>query len=143
VPVNSSEIVLFTGTSPGAAGALATTAINGLSGMGELTIFAKVAGATGGLLDIYVQDSPDGVIWYDYWHIPQIGIAAAARRFAYCPAPNDSVTELGAVDAGTTPLLANGAVRGGKWHDRMRVYFVAGAGTSVGAAQDIRLLASL
>jgi hypothetical protein len=142
VPSDSSEISLNAGTSPAAASTVVTTGVNGLSRMGELTIFAKVTGATGGTLDIYIQDSPDGVIWYDYWHIPQIVAGAAAVRYAYCPAMNDSVTVIGAVDAGTSPLLANGQVRGGKWHDRMRVIYVAGTGTSAGAVQDIRLLAS-
>ena len=139
----SSEISLNAGTSPAAASTVVTVGVNGLSRVSALTIFAKVLGATGGLLDIYIQDSPDGLIWYDFWHIPQIAIAAAAKRWAYCPAPNDCITEIGNVDAGTTPLLANGAVRGGKWHDRMRVTYVAGTSTSAGAVQDIRILASI
>lgn len=142
MPNYSDEVSLNAGTSPAAASTVVTTGINGLSAASSITIFAKVAGATGGVLDIYIQDSPNGVRWYDYWHIPQIAAGAAAVQYAYCPALNDSVTVIGSVDAGTTPLLAAGAVRGGKWNDYMRVIYVAGASTSAGAAQDIRVLVS-
>ena len=133
----SSEVSLYSGNSPAAAGGTtATTAVTGFRGCTAITIIATVAGGAGGLLDIYIQDSPDGVTWYDYWHITQRTAGQAAETLAWDPALNDSVTTIG---TGTSPALANGAVRGGHWFDQLRVLFVPGSGVAA-ATQNVRVL---
>lgn len=134
----SSEVTLHAGNSPAAAGgATATTAVAGFKDCSAITIIATVAGGAGGVLDIYIQDSSDGVKFYDYWHITQRTAGQAAETLAYDPSPNDSVTTIG---FDLTPALANGAVRGGHWFDQLRVLYVPGAGVAA-AAQNIRVLA--
>jgi hypothetical protein len=112
--------------------------VTGLSGAKAITFIADLIGATGGTLDVGVQHSPDGVTWYDYWHVQQLAAAAAAVVWQYVPALNDSQTIVGkyvlAPASNTTIVLANGSVAGGHWFDQLRCIFVPGAGTTVGAA---------
>lgn len=134
----SSEISLNAGSSPTAAAG--TTAVTGVSGFGDckaITIIATLTGGAGGVLDVYIQDSPDGVTWYDYVHFTQLTAGLAAATYAYAPALNDSLVTIG---TGTSPALANGAVRGGHWYDRLRILYVPGSGVAA-AAQNIRVLA--
>lgn len=135
----SSEIVLYSGNSPAAAaGNTATTAVTGFKDCRAITIIAAIRGGAGGVLDVYIQDSPDGVTWYDYVHYTQLSDGAALVRYAYSPSPIDNTIKTIGVDA--TPALTANAVRGGHWYDQMRALFVPGAGVAA-AAQDIRVLA--
>lgn len=136
---NGKEIPLSTGNSPSTAST--TTAVTGVQGFGKysaIEIIATLTGATGGPLDVYVQKSVDGVNWYDYVHFTQVLAVAPAVTYSYVPALNDNIVAIG---SGTTPVLAAGSASGGHWYDWLRVVFVSGAGTSAGAAQNIRVLA--
>lgn len=126
-------------TSPSSATTVAATGVTGFALYDAITIVATVAGTTGGTLDVCVQHSPDGVTWYDYVHFPQALAAAASVIYAYPPVANDNIVVIG---KDTTPLLAAGSAAGGVWFDRLRVLFVAGAGTSVGAVQSVNVLCS-
>ena len=135
----SSLLTLNAATSPNAPGTVAVAGVNGFSTARSLAIIATVRGATGGVLDIYIQDSPDNVTWFDYWHLTQLSAGAAAKTFCYCPSASNAIVEIG---SGLSPILAAGAVRGGPWCDWLRVLYVAGASTSAGGAQTARVLAA-
>ncbi len=144
---------VFTETSPAAASTVASSAavtnstvagvaIGLLDGMTCLQIFAALVGATGGTLDVYLQNSPDfGVSWQDYAHWPQLAAGAAAVKYTMnVSAYAQSVTMLTPVGVDLTPSLGANTCVGGTWGDRFRLVFVAGAGTSVGAAVSVRIV---
>lgn len=135
----SSDIPLYVGNSPAfAGGTTATTAVNNFKDCRAITIIASIRGGAGGVLDVYIQDSPDGVIWYDYVHYTQLSDGAAVVTYAYSPNPyNDSIKTIG---TGTSPVLTANSVRGGHWYDQLRALFVPGSGVAA-AAQSIRVLA--
>src|SRR4051812_2079935 len=102
-------------------------------------VMAELVGLTNGTLDVTIQDSPDGVSWYDYVHFAQLAAGAAAVKISYTPAlPNAIVTIGKTVDPATpAPVLAAAAFRGGHPFRYLRSVAVAGAGASAGAAQTI------
>jgi hypothetical protein len=132
-------------TSPASATYQVTTGVTGFAVFKTITILATVTGGTGGTLDAVIEHSPDGgVTWYEYWHIAQVA-AVTAATYAYSPALNDSPVAVGKNNLTgstltTTITLGNGAVAGGHWFDMLRVKYVAGSGTSVGGAQNIKVL---
>jgi hypothetical protein len=107
-----------------------------------LTIVAELVGVTGGTLDVHIQDSPDGVTWYDYVHFAQLAAAATAVKYAFTPAlPNALVTIGKSVDPATpVPVLAAASFRGGHPFRYLRSVAVVGAGATVGAAQTITVI---
>jgi hypothetical protein len=107
-----------------------------------LTIVAELTGITGGTLDVHIQDSPDGVTWYDYLHFAQLAAGAAAVKVVYTPAlPNAIVTIGKSVDPATpAPVLAAAAFRGGHPFRYLRSVAIAGAGASAGVAQTITII---
>ena len=135
--MSSVERSLNAGTSPVAAGTAAVAGVGGFSEYEAITIFATITGATGGALDVYVQHSPDGVTWYDFVHFAQASAAAPAVSYAVAPSLNNSIVAIG---SGTTPALTAGGCAGGHWFDQLRVLYVAGSGTSAGAAQVVKVL---
>lgn len=137
--MGSTERNLGAGTSPAAPGTAATTAQGGFSDYEAITIVATITGATNGVLDVYVQHSPDGVTWYDYVHFAQLAAGASAVTYACNPALSNAIVTIG---TGTSPALAAGTCAGGHWFDQLRVLYVAGASTSAGAAQTVKVLCS-
>lgn len=144
LPNYSADIVIdFTATSPSAASTVAQTGINGLARFDAIAIEASLVGATGGTLDVYLQVShdfnPTSAIgtWVDYVHFAQLSAGAAAVSYRVDPAITNSITTVG---TGTTPALAAAICAGGFWGDAMRVLFVAGASTSAGASQTIKVI---
>lgn len=98
----------------------------------EVRLVARLTGATGGTLDVYVQFSPDaGSNWVDLVHFPQLAGAAPTVLYSVTTAMRPST--ITTVGSGLSPVLAASTVVGGPWGDRMRLVFVAGSGTSVGA----------
>ena len=127
-------------TSANAAGTVAGTAVYGVAGYSALVIYAELTGATGGTLDIYLQDTPDGgTTWVDYAHFPQIAAGAGVILRRWAVADGAQQTTLATVGKGTSPALAANTIVGGPWGNGFRVVSVAGAGTSAGAAQVIKL----
>lgn len=142
----------FTETTPSAASTVASSAavvgsiagaplgvaVGGLDGLTGLFVEAILQGATGGTLDVYLQVCPiPGGNWYDYAHWVQIAAAAAPARFVFAVANTAQQLTITATGTNLTPALAAGTVVGGPWGDRLRLVFVAGAGTSAGAVQTI------
>lgn len=137
----TSKSFSLSSTSPSSA----TTAVGATVGdMGlcdSLYIYAELTGATGGTLDVYLQVSPDqGTTWVDYAHFAQIAGGAAVIKRVWCVSRGAQQTTVTTVGSGTSPALAANTIIGGEFGDRMRVVYVAGAGTSAGAAQVITIL---
>lgn len=131
----------ITGLSP----ASATTAqignhVGGLQIYDSLQIVATIRGGTGGTLDLYLQTSVDGAIWYDYAHYVQFADGAAVIT-RYCSVSRYSqVTTLTAIGSDLTPALAANTVLGGDFGQRIRLIGTAGAGTTAGTTQTIKIL---
>lgn len=131
---------LISDTSPASASTAAGSAVYGLDKFDSLMIVATLAGATGGTLDVYLQVSPDeGTTWVDYAHYPQLAAGAASSTRVWCVTRKAQQTTLATVGTGSSPALAANTIVGGEFGDRMRAVYVAGAGTSAGAAQTIRI----
>lgn len=103
-------------------------------------IYAELVGATGGTLDVYVQVSPDeGANFYDAVHFPQLAAGGAAIKYratlAYAQ-QNTAATQGQPIVIGKnlTPALVVNTVVPGEGFNRARLLFVAGAGTTAGAA---------
>jgi hypothetical protein len=131
----------LTDTSP----ASAITAVGGDLGGGfrdcnALTVVATIQGGTGGVLDVYLQTSFDGgTTWLDYAHFPQLAAGAAATTRVWHVTRDSAVGTLIAVGSGTSPSLTVNTINGGAFGDTFRVVYVAGASTSAGAAQVVKL----
>jgi len=131
-------IVTITQTSPAAVSTVAGTASSSsidLSAYDDIFWIYASLGATGGVLDVYVQDILDGV-YYDLVHFNQIAAAAAAATQAACGCLHSYAVAIG---SGVAPALAVGTVRPGRWGKQMRLCCVAGAGTSAGALQSVTI----
>ncbi len=150
------QFFVFAETSPAAPGTAASSAAvagsNGAAGIGmlaqgldsflSLNIVAKLVGATGGTLDVYIQTSPDqGTTWVDYVHFPQLASGASAIKYAFSCAQGVQSAAPVVVGINTAPALAVNTILGGGWGDRMRLLMVAGGATSAGAAVNITISA--
>ena len=139
---------IFSETSPSAPGTAVSTQVvqnvsppyaagtaNPIDDSDALNIFAELVGATGGTLDVYVQVSPDGgPNWTEIVHFPQLAAGASAVKYQ---APVSLFTNLATpvvVGKNLTPSLAANTVVNGAYSDRCRLLFVAGSGTTAGAA---------
>lgn len=131
-------------TSPSSATTAVGATVGGMGKCDSLIIYANLTGATGGTLDVYLQVSPDGgTTWVDYAHFTQIAAGAAAIHRVWTVTRRAQQTSIVTVGTGTSPALAAHTIIGGEFGDRMRVVYVAGAGTSAGAAQVIKILGNL
>jgi hypothetical protein len=142
----------FTETTPGAAGTVASSqpvsgsvgppgiATGQLDDYSALYIDASLVGATGGTLDVFLQNSPDqGATWFDYAHFTQLAAGGGAVTAVASVAIGAQNLTLSTVGKNLSPALAAGTVLGGAWGDRFRLVFVAGGGTSAGAAIVVRI----
>ena len=141
-PVNRPGVVLFSGTSPSVPGTSAQAQITlPLDRMIYCDVSARLAGANGGALDVYIQTSNNnGAVgsWKDVVHFPQLAAAAAAIGYSVTlshATGGSAPVVVNAVD-GTVALAANTVIPAALGNN-LRVVFVAGAGTSAGAAQAI------
>jgi hypothetical protein len=116
---------------------------NGYDACTFITIVAELTGLTGGTLDVTIQDSADGVTWFDFVHFAQLAAGAAAVKYAYVPGLTGAITVIGkSVDPATpVPVLAANSARGGHPLSFLRAVAVAGAGASAGVAQTITVFA--
>lgn len=126
-------------TSPASASTVVSTEIGGVDKFDEAMLEASLLGATGGTLDVYLQQY-DGVDWWDYAHFAQLAAGAAAVNYALPITRKSQRTAPIVVGKNGTPALAAAACVGGDFGDRFRIVFVAGAGTSLGAAQTIKVV---
>ncbi len=131
-----------TGTSPASASTAALgLPVMGLARFSQLKVVASLLGATGGVLDVYLQWTPDaGTTWYDYAHFTQLtnGNAAVIQTCGFGFGSTTPTT----IGTALVPALAAGTCVGGSWGDGLRVVCVAGSGTSAGAALSIKFYLS-
>jgi hypothetical protein len=134
---------LLSDTSPAAASTAAGTSIvAGLAHARALTLVFGTVGATGGVLDVYLQTSYDGgATWYDYAHLTQLTAGNAAATRVWHVDRTTAASTMVTIGSGTSPALAANAINGGAWGDAMRFLFVAGASTSAGAATTCTVVA--
>ncbi len=131
---------LISDTSPATAVTAAGDTCAGLSKYDALQITAELVGATGGVLDVYLQTSHDGgTTWWDFIHFPQLSAGAAAVKYMV-NIPGAGATGITVIGKNTTPALAVNTVVGGCWGDMLRALYVGGASTSAGGAQVINIL---
>ena len=135
---------VMTNTSPAAASTtIGATTITGLATYDWFELSAVLTGATGGTLDVYLQREVVTDVWEDWVHFTQIGIAAAATR-VHVPTDGASVSGITTIGGGSTAApgvaLAAGVALGGHPGNTLRMVFVAGAGTSAGAAQVVCIM---
>ena len=146
-------ILVFNEMSPSSPGAIASSqAVSGTAGPNgvatqqlddyqALSFEAVLMGATGGTLDVYVQNSPDmGSTWYDYIHFAQLASGAATVRYVASVASGAQNLSLQTIGFNLSPALAAATAIGGAWGDRFRLVMVSGAGTSAGAAVQMRIV---
>lgn len=129
-------------TSPAAAStAVSAATARDMAGFDAITILATLTGATGGTLDVYLQSSWDGgTTWYDLAHFTQLAAAASAVTYKATLALSTTIVTVGKGSTGTPAVaLAANTVAGGHWGDLIRAVYVAGVGTTVGAAQLINI----
>lgn len=147
-------ILVFNETSLSSAGTVASSqAVSGTAGPSgvatqqlddyqAISFEAVLTGATGGTLDIYIQNSPDmGSSWYDYIHFPQLAAGSGTSRYVVSVASGAQNLSLVSVGFNLAPALAAGTAIGGAWGDRFRMVMVSGAGTSAGAVVQLRIVA--
>lgn len=125
-------------TSPAAAGSSRSTAVSGFSKFLALLFVCDVQGATGGTLDVVIEHSNDKTDWYEYAHLTQLAAGAAAACVTFAAAESKAIGAVGKNNAGA-PVLAAGTAGAGPCLDALRVRLVAGAGTSAGAVQGVRV----
>lgn len=141
----------FTETSPAAAGTAASvnpvpysTAPNGIAAgqlddYAALVFVAELQGATGGVLDVFIQNWFNDT-WYDFAHYNQLAAGAAATILAFSVSSANQTNTHTVVGKNLVPLLAAGSVIAGAWGDRFRLVMKAGAGTTLGAPVTVKIL---
>jgi hypothetical protein len=140
--------LVLSGTSPAAPGKAELARIRGLARYEALRIDALIQGATGGVLDLYLQRRiMNGAtpIWLDWLHFTQLSAGGAAivySTWAGDNAPNVSLVTVGQMSddlsTGAFALAANTFI-GGLPGDELRLVANAGASTSAGAVQSVYL----
>jgi len=105
------------------------------------TLIGRLAGATGGALDVYLQSEIYDGVWVDWVHFKQVAAAAAAAYHSFDSMMAESATIVTGGGNDSTPGVALAAGKMAFAHPgkRIRVVSVAGAGTSAGAAQALYL----
>lgn len=129
-------------TSPAAASTVISSTFTGLGSYRYMTVAANLVGATGGVLDVYIQTSPDGgTTWFDYAHYTQLTAGNAAVTKIFTVARSGQQTTITTTGTNAVPALGAGTVVGGDFTDRIRFVFVAGASTSAGASLTFKIYA--
>lgn len=131
----------ITDTSPGSASTAIGDTVKGLADFDWFSVDAQLVGATGGTLDVYLQRKVDSDLWADWLHFPQLTAGAAAVKYSAQSGSDKTIHAVGNgsdASAGTPALAANTLV-GGHPGDQLRAVYVAGAGTSAGAAVVIKV----
>ena len=107
----------------------------------KIVIDATLTGSTGGTLDVYLQRKTGTDAWRDFVHFPQLAGAASAVRYTATLKGEGSslVVTGGGSDASPGVALAANTVVDVIPGGDVRIVYVAGVGTSLGASQTITL----
>jgi hypothetical protein len=129
-------------TSPAAAGVAASARVaTGLSKFDWLLFVCSVTGGTGGTTDITIQGELADDLWIE-WARTNAQAATVSAVEAIVPESASIVTVTGVDDDALTAAgvtLATGVCIGGYPGDKVRAVYTAGAGTSAGATQTVRI----
>lgn len=127
-------------TSPAAPGYQTSTPVAGFTKYIALLFVCEVQGATGGVLDIVIENAhaATGADWYEYAHLTQLAAGGAASCITFAPAFNKALGAVGKNQT-TAMVLAAGTVGAGAWLDAFRVRMVAGANTTAGKVQSVKV----
>lgn len=125
----------------------AITAIGGtfksglLRNADSILVEATIAGAVGGVLDIYLQRKVADDTWTDWVHFTQVAAAASAVKFNACITSGPQVPVLvgGGNDATPAPALAANTMVNTLPGGDVRIVAVAGVLTTAGASQTVSL----
>jgi hypothetical protein len=143
----TNNAVTLSGSAPvtiNGATAVVATSPNMLGGWSALDVYAIIAGNTGGTLDVYLQTSPDGVTWFDWFHYAQLAAgAAASAKVLRAVRPGAAITQPVTIGNGLFPALAANTATGADWGVAMRIVAVSGAGSTVGGSIAIMLATSI
>lgn len=140
------NVFSIAGNSPaGAATAVVGKPVTGLDEYDDFVVLARLIGAVGGTLDVYLQRKLATDVWVDWIHFPQLAGGAAAVKYsaAALPPATAAPTVVGVTDdIGTTgaPALAANVIAPGHPGQTVRCIAVAGGGAAA-AAVDIKILA--
>jgi hypothetical protein len=111
----------------------------------SIGVVAELTGATGGTLNVYLQNSGDqGLTWFDMIAWPTITAGASVVYYSSPLSQSTTTSTTTIVGKGASPALvagANGAVVNGAFSSRLRLVMVAGSGTTAGASVIVRLAA--
>lgn len=126
-------------TSPAAASTAIGTIVHGLSDFEFFRIDAALVGATGGTLDVYLQRKIADNVWADWLHYTQLASGGAAVKWtalAGNPTLSTALTSTFGIGTDASPgvALAANTFLGGHPGQAIRPVYVAGGGTSAGAA---------
>jgi len=136
----SAEIALFSGTSPATTTTEYEQMYRGFAEVDSLSLYASIGSPTGAAVDVVVQNSCDGVTWYDYVHFTQSAGAAAAVKYMAIPALSGSIATIGSgTVASAAPVLSSGSMANGAWHDWLRVVITT-AGNNTACAITVNAL---
>lgn len=138
------EVFDLTTTSPSTASAtVAGTSASGLAKFSGLRVEARLQGATGGTLDVYLQRKVGPDLWVDWVHFAQLAAAAAAVLYSFTIENISSATGAiaattsGGTDSTPTSTGGTGLITNTHPGDMVRMVCVTGSGTSLGAAQRV------
>ncbi len=136
----------ITATSPAAPGTVVHgTTFTGLEARDHYKIVATTLGPTGGDLDIYLQGYT-GEDWFDVASLPTVGagdpaLSLTGKLYRYSQPPF-RFFNWADVGLAATPAIVGGDIDMGDFSDRLRIVFVAGIGTTVGASQMVSIYAA-
>lgn len=140
------KLLTLTDTSPASASTAVGDILGGLAKFDFITVDATLTGATGGTLDVYLQrelGQPESGVWADWYHFAQLADGAAATHVSFNSYMANAAVYPVTIGIGTTGTpavaLSAGTLVTPTPGMRIRYVFVAGAGTSAGAAQTVRV----
>lgn len=136
-------------TSPAAPGTVAQAAVPFAHfAEDDFVIEAHLAGATGGTLDVYIQETWDvdyngavlsSAVWSDVAHFTQLAAAAPAVVYRVGAAHDSTIQAVGTGSTASPGVaLAAGKFCGAPWGPMIRIVCVAGASTTAGASISIK-----
>lgn len=131
------QFPIVTDTTPAAASTAVGSVVGGLDEYPIIRVDASLVGATGGVLDVYLQRFVAPNVWADWVHFTQLAAGASAVKYTVIGAHgvSTSIATIGiGTDASPGVALANGTFAGGHPGKAIRAVYVAGASTSAGAA---------
>jgi hypothetical protein len=126
-------------TSPAAANTVVGATLRGLADFEFFRVDARLVGATGGNLNVYLQRKVREDVWADWLRFPQLAAADPAVNYTLLagnPTLSTAITTPVGIGSDAAPgvAIAVNTFLGGHPGEAVRAVYVAGASTSAGAA---------